>query len=338
MQSQRPTVALVAERAGVSVASVSRALNGLPTSAATLQRVRQAAQELGYAPNAQARSLKVRRTEQLALAVSDIGNPVYVDMMRAIEAETRAEGYRLLVSSHAGRAADMMQVFRSLDSGYADGLILSPLRVEKPLQAALRRTSFPVVVIGTVPPDVGVDDVRANSAGGVRLALEHLHEQGTRRVAFVNGPVDTVPGSARARAFARVARKLGLDEDPALRVMASDFTVSAGLAAADRLLRAAQPDAVLGANDLLAIGVMKHLHDRGLSVPHDVAVVGMDDTELATVTTPSLSSVSLGSAERGRAAARLLLERLAEPARQPQRITMQPRLRVRESSRRRRDG
>src|SRR5918997_38405 len=157
-----------------------------------LTRVQEAVAELGYRPNAMARSLKVRRTQQLAFAVADVGNPVYVEMMRAIEVETKARGYRLLVSSTGGDIGDTQALIDGLAHGYADGLVLSPVRVDDELVAALKRLDLPVVVIGTVPKEVGVDNVRANSAGGVRLALEHLYAGGRRRIAFVNGPVDTV--------------------------------------------------------------------------------------------------------------------------------------------------
>jgi LacI family transcriptional regulator len=332
----RPTAARVAEVAGVSVASVSRVLNGLSASEEMLTRVNEAVAQLGYRPNAMARSLKVRRTQQLAFAVADVGNPVYVEMMRAIEVETKARGYRLLVSSTGGDIGDTQALIDGLAHGYADGLVLSPVRVDDELVAALKRLDLPVVVIGTVPKEVGVDNVRANSAGGVRLALEHRYAGGRRRVAFVNGPVDTVPGSARQRAFERTARALHLPPDPGLRLAAGDFTLAAGREAAIRLLEGAGdrglPDAVLGGNDLLAVALMQVLAERGLRVPDDVAVVGMDDTELAGVTTPSLTSVDLGSRERGRLAARLLLERLDDPTREAPRVTVQPRLRIRRSS------
>lgn len=331
VSEDRPTVSRVARHAGVSVASVSRVLNGLPATEQTRAKVLAAVEELGYRPNAHARSLKVRRSEQLAFAVADVGNPVYVEMMRAVEDEARARGYRLLVSSTA-QPDDMLALLDSLEQGYADGLVISPVRVNDDLVAALRRVSYPVVVVGSVPADLEVDNVRANSAVGVRLALDHLAEQGCRRVAFVNGPHDTVPGAARAEAFEDHARSLGLDLDPALRVEAGDFTLAEGRKAASTLLDRTVPDAVLGANDLLAIATMHLLAERGLRVPHDVAVIGMDDTELADVTSPSLTSVDLAADERGGAAARLLLDRLEEPGRPAQRVTIEPRLSVRGSS------
>jgi LacI family transcriptional regulator len=330
--TERPTVARVAEQAGVSVASVSRVLNGLPASESVKAKVMAAAAELGYRPNAFARSLKVRRSQQLALAVADVGNPVYVEMMRAIEDETRARGYRLLVSSTGGRTDDTLALLDSLDGGYADGLVLSPVRVDDRLVEALRKVTYPAVVIGTVPTDVPIDNVRANSAGGVRIALEHLHQQGCRRIAFVNGPRDTVPGSARRQAFERTAKALGLDPSEDLRVEAGDFTLAEGRKAAETLLDRTTPDAVLGGNDLLAIATMQVLAERGLRIPDDVAVVGMDDTELAGVTSPGLTSVGLGAHQRGRVAAQLLLDRLDHPDREPQRVTVQPHLTVRRSS------
>jgi len=328
----RPTVGLVARHAGVSVASVSRVLNGLPASDETREKVLAAVAELGYRPNAHARSLKVRRSEQLAFAVADVGNPVYVEMMRAVEDETRARGYRLLVSSTGGRTDDTLALLETLEQGYADGLVISPVRVGPELVSALRDFSRPMVVIGTLPRDLDVDNVRANSAGGVRLALTHLHERGCRRIGFVNGPRDTVPGAARSRAFERTARALGLALDPDLRVEAGDFTLAEGHKAAEALLERCVPDAVLGANDLLAIATMQVLHARGYRVPDEVAVVGMDDTELASVSTPALTSVDLAAPDRGRAAARLLLDRLEDPALPARRVTIQPRLSVRRSS------
>lgn len=317
----------------MSVASVSRVLNGLSTSSEMTAKVRAAADELGYTPNAMARSLKVQRTEQLAFGVADVGNPVYVEMMRAVEAETRAEGYRLVLSSTGSDPDEVLGFLRSLAHGYADGLILSPLRVTDEILDALRSSRLPTVVIGRIPPDVPVDNVRANSAGGIRLAAEHLYETGRRRIAFVNGPTDTVPGAARGRAFDRVCRRLGLPEDSDLRVEASDFTIEAGREVVGDLIERGQPDAVLAGNDLLAVATMQALRETGRSVPGDVAVVGMDDTDLALVTTPTLSSVSLGSTERGRLAARLLLERLRTPDREPQRVSVRPQLLVRDSSR-----
>ncbi len=126
--AEGPTITTIAERAGVSIASVSRVLNGLPTREETVRRVLAAADELGYVPNAVARSLKSRRTLQVAFAMADIGNPVYVAMIRQIQPVLKAAGYRLVLHSTDADVAEEIDVLRSLGERYADGMIMSPLR------------------------------------------------------------------------------------------------------------------------------------------------------------------------------------------------------------------
>ncbi|GAA1555116.1 hypothetical protein GCM10009804_09990 [Kribbella hippodromi] len=422
----RPTIAGVARAAGVSVASVSRVLNGLPATEEMIERVQRAVSELGYVPDSRARSLKVGRTFQLTLAVADVGNPVYVTMMRAVEEVVSAAGYRLVVTTTGPEVVDEVALVRGMARGYADGLLISPIRVDEDLVKSIRECEVPVVVAGSVPAKAGVDTVRANSPKGMLLAVDHLAYCGRKRIAFLNGPADTVPGAARAKGFAEALKVHNLQ--PVALAEASDFTFSAGRAAAAELLTAgrlassqssrrrggAQPtptpgtnagattsrtdgggttsrtdgdatsrtggdattsrtsgdatasrtggdaaasstgggviatrvgrgthasrtqgvgfDAVVCANDLLAVGLMHELAAVGLRVPDDVAVVGMDDSELAEQSFPPLTSVNLGSAERGRRAAELLLARIEDNDRTPRRIVVQPSLSLRGST------
>ncbi|MFI5694010.1 LacI family DNA-binding transcriptional regulator [Kribbella sp. NPDC051586] len=327
----RPTIAGVARAAGVSVASVSRVLNGLPATEEMAERVQRAVQELGYVPDARARSLKVGRTFQLTLAVADVGNPVYVTMMRAVEEVVSAAGYRLVVTTTGPDVVDEVALVRGMARGYADGLLISPIRVDEDLVKSIRECEVPVVVAGNVPAKAGVDTVRANSPKGILLAVEHLVAKGRHRIAFLNGPADTVPGAARSKGFADALK--AHDLEPAALAEAADFTFAAGRAAAPALLTAAAGfDAVICANDLLAVGLMHELAAVGLEVPGDVAVVGMDDGELAEQCFPTLTSVNLGSAERGRRAAELLLARIEDNDRTPRRIVVQPSLSIRRST------
>ncbi|MEV0973787.1 LacI family DNA-binding transcriptional regulator [Microtetraspora glauca] len=336
--TEGPTINTIARRAGVSIASVSRVLNGLPTREETVRRVLSAAEELGYVPNSVARSLKNRRTNQVAFAMADIGNPVYLAMVREIQPVLRAAGYRLLLHSTDADVADELDVLRGLGERYVDGLIMSPLRVTDEHLRALAAARAPVVVIGSVPEETGVDNVRADSRTGVRLALDHLYGLGRRRIAFVNGPPDTVPGAARAAAYREALDALGLPYDENL-VEVGDFYRAEGATAVRALLdRAADVDALMCANDLIALGALDVLRRAGRRVPEDVAVVGMDDTYLAGVAWPALTSVSLGSERRGRAAAELLLDRLENGQRQARVVTVEPRLAVRASTAGVRDG
>ena len=328
----RPTLVTVARLAGVSVASASRVLTGGTATPEMDRRVRAAARQLGYVPDAAARSLRAGRTQQLAFAVADVGNPTYVAMMRGIESIARPAGYRLLVRSTGSDPADEVSLVQSLARRYVDGLIICPIRVTHELLRALAAAAAPVVVVGNLPEGSLTDNVRTDSGLGVRLGVEHLLATGRRALGLVNGPLDTSPGARRLAAFEEAIAAGPLPAGSSAAECAGDFTYRAGLAAAGTLLSRFRPDAVMCGNDLLAFGLIRKLAELGLSVPGDVAVVGMDDTESAQMHLPSLTSVSLESATRGSLAVRLLLERLADPGLPPRRESVRPRLVIRESS------
>jgi LacI family transcriptional regulator len=327
----RPTVRTVAALAGVSIASASRVLNGVGGGADTVRRVRAAAEQVGYVPNAIARSLQAQRTGLLALAVADIGNPVYVEMMRAIEEVSKRAGYQLLVHTTGADPGDEIALVRGLARRYVDGLILSPLRVTYGHLSAMDDSPVPVVVVGHLPDDAPFDNVRADSPTGVGLAVAHLAGIGRQRIAFVNGALDTRPGTTRLAAYRAALDTVGLPYADEL-VEVGDFHYEQGREATARLLSRTRPDAILCANDLIAVGALHELLARGLRVPEDIALVGMDDTTLAQMSFPQISSVSLGAAQRGRLAAELLLGRLADASLPHRRETVAPTLVVRASS------
>ncbi|GLY70667.1 LacI family DNA-binding transcriptional regulator [Amycolatopsis taiwanensis] len=337
MTSTRATLLQVAERAGVSLASTSRALHGTGASKEMVERVRAAAEELGYSPDAIGRSLRMKKTFQIAFAVADIGNPVYVEMLRAIHEVLDPHGYRVVVMSTGDTATSTGELVRSLSSGFVDGMIVVPLRTDDELVREIRQAPVPVVVIGRAMDDQGISSVSTDSAAGIGEAVRHVYSLGRRRIVFLNGPRETTPGAARQRGFDAAIAAEGFAAERVETETVNDFTVAAGLAAARRLLaRASGPadrfDAVVAANDLLAIGAIRAVRELGLSVPEDVAVTGMDDTEIGQVFLPSLTSVSLGSAERGRAAARLMLGLADDPDQPSRQVAVGPTLMVREST------
>lgn len=317
----------VAQRAGVSIASVSRVLNGIPARPDTEQRVRAAVAELGYVPDAAGRTLKLGRSLHVAFAVDALDNPVYTDMMRGVESGLYGSGARLLVSSTGRDPVDLLALVENLSRGYADGLIISPLRRTPELTAALLGAPVPVVVVGDLG-DAPLDTVRTDSRRGVVLAYEHLAAVGRHRIAFVNGPTDTAPGRSRDEGFAAASRGAA---GPV--VEAADFTVVAGEQAWADLQRTGRAfDAVLAANDLIALGVMRAALTAGVSIPEDLAVAGIDDIAFARIFSPSLTSVSLGAFERGRLAAQLLTDRMADPSSRLRTVIVEPELVIRASS------
>lgn len=327
-----PTLAEVARLANVSVASASRALNGIRTNPETRAQVLEAAESVGYVPNASARSLRSRRTHQVAFAMPDVANPVYTTMVREIQAVAREHGHRLVLHSTGADAQEELAILRDLRRRFVDGLILVPINVTDAHLEELRNAAAPVVVIGRIPGDIPIDAVETDSRRGAALAVKHLKAYGRKRIGFVNGPPQTVPGRARRLGYFDGLRASGLKRNDRLTEDAADWTVEAGRVAALRLLARARPDALLCANDLLALGAIHALRSAGQDVPGDTAVVGMDNSELAYLTWPPLTSVDLGSAERARLAANLLLERIADPQRPPQRLRVDPDLVVRGSS------
>jgi LacI family transcriptional regulator len=327
-----PTLTTVARLANVSIASASRVINGIKTNPETLERVQAAAEAVGYVPNASARSLRSRRTHQVAFAMPDVANPVYTAMVRAIQEVARAHGHRLVLHSTGADAQEELSILRDLRRRFVDGLILVPINVTDAHLEELRNAAAPVVVIGRIPGDVPIDAVETDSRKGAALAVKHLKAHGRKRIGFVNGPPQTVPGKARRLGYFDGLRASGLKRNEELHEDAADWTVDDGRDAALRILARARPDAVLCANDLLAAGTIDALRAAGQDVPTDTAVVGMDNSELARLTWPPLTSVDLGSAHRARLAATLLLERIADPQREPQRLRVDPKLVVRASS------
>lgn len=325
-----PTITTVARLANVSVASASRALNGIRTTPETLARVTRAAEAVGYVPNAAARSLRSRRTGQIAFAMPDVANPVYTTMVSSIQEVARAGGRRLVLHSTGADASDELEILRDLKRRFVDGLILCSLHLTDAHETELARAAVPVVVIGR-PTDVA-DSVRANSRKGAAEAVKHLHVNGRRRIALLNGPTHTGPGASRRLGYLDGLRACGLARDEDLCEVAGDFMVEPGRRAAERLLARAKLDAIFCANDLLAVGALSALRSVNFDVPADVAVVGMDNTGLSELTWPPLTTIDLGSAERARIAAELLLKRIERPDRRRESVGVEPRLVVRASS------
>jgi LacI family transcriptional regulator, galactose operon repressor len=327
-----PTITTVARLANVSVASASRALNGIRTRPDVHAKVLEAAEAVGYVPNAAARSLRSRRTDQILFAMPDVANPVYTAMVSTIQEVARTGGFRLLLHSTGANAEDELETIRDLKRRFVDGLILCSLEIGDEHRRELERATVPVVVISGPAASTRVDTVRADSRKGAAEAVRHLHEVGRRRIAFVNGPPNTAPGSSRRLGYLDGLRDCGLEVDDALVEIADDFMVEPGRAAAERLLARVRPDAIFCANDLVAVGTLAALRAANLDVPGDVAVVGMDDTPLAEHTWPPLTTVDLGTAERARLAADLLLKRIEQPGRRRRSLGVEPRLVVRASS------
>ena len=261
----------------------------------------------------------------------DVANPVYTTMVGSIQQVARANGSRLILHSTDGLIGDELGFLADLKQRYVDGLILCSLEFTDAHAEAVADALVPVAVIGTPTKGARVDTVRPNSRAGAAEAVRHLHANGRRRIALVNGPERTAPGTARKLGYLDALRACGLERNDALIEVADEFMIEPGREAVERLLARTTPDAIFCANDLLALGALSALRAAGLDVPRDVALIGMDNTILSLVTWPPLTTVDLGSGERARIAAELLLARIAQPSRRTRSVGVEPRLVVRES-------
>jgi DNA-binding LacI/PurR family transcriptional regulator len=308
--SARPTLDQVAERAGVGRGTVSRVINGSPqVSEHTRLAVEAAVAELGYVPNLAARALVTRRTDAVALVISEseervFSEPFFAGVVRGISARVSAAGRQLVL---ALAVAPERPLERYLTAQHVDGVLLVSLHGDDPLPELLRGRGLPVVLGGRPPAGYGGPFVDVDNVGGAQAGVAHLVARGRRRIATISGPQDMGAGQDRLAGYRAALAGAGLAEDPAL-VAEGDFSEVSGLQAMRRLL-AGHPDvdAVFAANDLMAIGALRALRDAGRRVPEDVAVVGFDDSPLSRVTDPPLSTVRQPVEEMGSTMADMLV-------------------------------
>ncbi|MET8816340.1 LacI family DNA-binding transcriptional regulator [Streptomyces sp. NPDC004549] len=313
------TMADVARHAGVSVATVSHVLNATrPVRPATRDAVLRAIDELGYIHNSLARSLVTSRTRSVGLAVSAISNPYFTEILQGVEAEALAAGYGLLIADPHDDPAHELSVVRMLHERRVDGVIVAPSAQPSALLDYLARAAVPAVFLDRLVDEAAepvYDQVCAEGAAPVRELVEHLASLGHRRIAMVAGLAGLSTTTERIEGYREGLRAAGLPRDPGLLAHGSSASEGARLATERLLSGSARPTALIAANNAMTIGALQALRDADLRIPEDIALVSFDDFEWADLFSPSLTAVRQPSREVGRAALRLLLERLDAPER-----------------------
>jgi DNA-binding LacI/PurR family transcriptional regulator len=327
----------VARLAGVSVKTVSNVVNDFPhVSVATRSRVLAAITELGYQMNFSARNLSRGRTGMITLAVPELRLPYFAELTDEVILAAEQRGYTVLVEQTGGGHERELEVLGSARRRMTDGLIFSPLGLRAG-DAPRLEVGYPLVLLGERALHGDVHHVAMANVAGARSVAEHLLARGRRRIALV-GSYDergAGAGSLRTQGFLDALAAAGQEHDPARTGAALEWTRATGAAAMRRLLdTGVEVDAVFGLNDVLALGAMRVLFERGLRVPDDVAVAGFDDIEDGQYARPSLTTVRPGRAEIARTAVDLLMDRLSDTPTRPagEEIVVPHQLVVREST------
>lgn len=333
MSRQRVTIDDVARLAGVSYQTVSRVINNKPhVRPSTRQRVQKIIAETGYRPSPIARSLVTARTATIGLVVPDISNPYFSAIARGVEQVAYAHNYSVLLCNTGEDASRELEVLRTLDEMYVDGVIVCGLRQEDaPLQQALERFRAFVMInrrfADKVSPAINVDDV----LGGY-LATRHLLDLGHTAIGYIAGPTTSFSGVRRLKGYEKALTEAGIHRETGW-IQHCIPTVAGGETAA-HLMNAHHPEisALFCYNDLVAIGAMRDCSAQGCRVPEDMAIVGYDDIMLATLVSPPLTTCHVPRVDMGSQAVSMLLSCINDEADRCTEIVITPELVVRAST------
>jgi LacI family transcriptional regulator len=322
----------LAKVAGVSAATVSRALNasGHPVNDETRQRILALASELGYRPNMVARGLKMDRTYAIGIIVDNIVSPFSPTIIRGIQDELKSHNYFSVIMNTDWDPEVETEAIHQLISRSIDGIIF----VESWLRGAnptLDLANKPYIFVHRLFNSTFSNSVLVDEQYGARLAVEHLVNLAHRRIAFINGPQGWAASADRLTGYKDALAQKGIAYDPDL-VEEGNWEVQSGYPAARKFLALAQrPTAIFAANDLMALGAIYAIQEAGLRVPEDIALVGYDDREIASLVRPTISTVTLPCYEMGQASAQLLLRRLENQGEMDEPVRIKGKLIIRES-------
>ena len=331
---RRTSISDVARHAGVSLGTVSNVLNRPDrVSTATRERVLQAIEELSFIPNGSARQLRAGTITTVGAVLLDIGNPFFTEVARGIEDRLGRDDYTLMLASSDGDLAREARYLRLFEEHGVLGILVTPAGPDLDHLRELRSRGLQVVLLDSTSPDPSISSVAVDDVAGAAMALEHLLALGHRRIGFINGPPTIQQCVDRRAGVVRALVAAGLDESAMVEVEVPALNADGGEAGATELLDGGPPPtALFCVNDLTALGAMRTLRARGMRIPDDMAVVGYDDVNFASMLTTPLTSVRQPTHRLGEVAADLLLRAAGPDASPAQHVEFQPELVVRASS------
>ncbi len=298
----------VARRARVSIATVSRTINGVSTVTPQLsRRVWKVIEELGYYPNTQARSLVSGRSRIFGLIVSEITNPFFPEIIQGFEDIAVQNSYEILTTSTVHDPKRIALSVRRMIERRVEGVAIVTFGMEEALFEDLKSRKIPLVFIDVGPALPRISNIRIDYQHGIRQAVQHLAALCHERIAFISGPLILKSAIARQSAFIQSMEEIGLVVDPDY-LIEGDHTMEGGMKALKKMLVfPKRPTAVICSNDMTAIGVMRQSYEEGVQIPRDLSLVGFDDIRLAQFMIPPLTTIKMSQTEIARMAFNALL-------------------------------
>ena len=301
----------VAHRARVSIATVSRTINRLPTvDPALAARVWRAVEELNYLPNTQARALVSGKSRLLGLIISEITNPFFPELIQSFEHAAVARGYEILIGSTNYERKTMEQCARRMLERNVDGVAVMTFGIDEMIFDGFNADGIPMVFIDAAPARPFSSALPVDYRSGIHQAVQHLAVLGHRRIAFISGPLRLRSSQARKTAFLDCMREIGIQAETAW-LIEGDHTLEGGRDAMEQIIAQKDwPTAIVCSNDMTAIGVQHAVFGASLSIPADFSVIGFDDIHLAEYTIPPLTTVRMSCKDIATKAVAALLRHL----------------------------
>jgi len=311
-------IRLIAQRAGVNVSTVSRALNPQTRTMVSQEmaaRILKIASSLNYTRNPLAFGLKTRRSFTVGVIVPDLTNPLFPPIVRAVERTLGKEGFVTVLADSDNSRETERAILDSLLARQVDGLILATAWLQDDIVEKCEEKKIPYVLVNRTVLDESVTSVVTNDVQGIRLAVDHLLQLGHRRVAYVGGPRNTSTGAGRRAGFITALKAYRLTAREKLMVDCASFTSQAGAAAARELLGMGKGafTAIVAANDMLALGCYDALVEAGLSCPRDISITGYNDMPFADRFNPPLTTLRIPHDQIGVQSSLLLLRKMRDP-------------------------
>jgi LacI family transcriptional regulator len=326
------TLKMVAERAGVSVNTASRAINNKPDiNLETKKRVLQIAKELGYIRNAAAVALRTKKTGTIGVVIADNRNPFYAEVLNGIEEAAREKNYHIILANTQRDYKKEEEAINLLLAKRVDGLLITPVQDRDDDIKNLIEANIPFVIVGRDFKNIEVDTVYNDEVRGGFLATEYLIKKGHKRIALINGFLHKSPAKGRLEGYKNALKKYGITFDDAL-VTVGDIDVKDGYERTKQLFeKGLNFTAIFAYNDIMAFGAMQAIKEKSLRIPEDIGLVGYDDIPFSSFISPSLTTIRLKKQELGAESVKLLLSRINGNRKKIKKVMLGVELQIRES-------